>query len=169
MNEENELIDQQMQSFIRFLDLLPKGPELELMILKGHLLIEEKLQDLIDSKVPYPQALKDARLTTYQVICITKSLFSHKTELWLWDFLFKFNKLRNDIAHKIEPQSIRDRMKDLADSIKRTVYPETGLGTDHPFVEFYISLWVVYLILMILKESKDDDNLEELLKKDIFL
>jgi hypothetical protein len=165
MSPEEYSFDQKMISFWRFTELLPKGPDPDLTILKGHLLIEERLRELIDFKLPFSQALEDAHLSAYQVICLAESFFSQQTDPWLWDVLKKLNKLRNDIAHKIEPSSIDQRMKEISATVKITIYPETGFGIDHPFIEFWLSLWVIDLCLIILREIQSNQTLKDVLRE----
>ena len=55
------------------LGLVP-GADLQMIILKGHLLIEELLQSFIDSVVHSRTALSGARLTFHQRFALAKSL-----------------------------------------------------------------------------------------------
>src|SRR5688572_17947526 len=50
----------------RFRRLMPKTTDLTLLVLKGHLLIEEELQAFLEMSVKEPKALDDARLTFIQ-------------------------------------------------------------------------------------------------------
>ena len=47
----------------------------QLHILRGHLLIEKKLRELIDLKVERPDALSEAKLSFHQILCITEALY----------------------------------------------------------------------------------------------
>ena len=50
----DEITDRQLESFQRFLKLLPHGKDLDLVILKAHLLIEEQLRQLISERLKNP-------------------------------------------------------------------------------------------------------------------
>jgi hypothetical protein len=129
MNVDDMTTEGEMASLLRFLKLFPKTRELEITILKGHLLIEENLRELIDMKLPSPQALEDARLTTHQVICLAEAFFGPQADRWFWDILHRLNKLRNDIAHKVQPRDIAERMREISEGVKAQVYPKTGFAS----------------------------------------
>ncbi|WP_331343886.1 hypothetical protein, partial [Cellvibrio sp. UBA7661] len=45
-----------------------------IVILKGHLLVEELLREYVNFQFPQPKALLDARLTFQQNLCLAKAL-----------------------------------------------------------------------------------------------
>ena len=73
MVTDTQITQRQLDAFRRFLKLLPHGQDLALVILKGHLLIEEQIKPIISERVKKPEALSDARLTYYQYICIAEA------------------------------------------------------------------------------------------------
>jgi hypothetical protein len=149
MKLDAKTLKKEMAPFRRFVKLSSKNDP-ELSILKGHLLLEEKLRELIDTKLSSPEALEDARLTTHQVICLAEAFFRPQAVAWLWDVLHRLNKLRNDIAHKVQPPDLAVRMRRISEKVKAEFYPKTGFGTDHPLMEFSMSLWVVFWLLQAL-------------------
>ena len=56
-----EFNDRQTKALNKFLDVLPHGGDLDLVILKAHLLIEEQINLIIDRHTKNPQALKAAQ------------------------------------------------------------------------------------------------------------
>ena len=72
-----QITQRQLDAFRRFLKLLPHGQDLALVILKGHLLIEEQIKLIINERVRKHESLSDARLTFHQLICIAEA-FSGK-------------------------------------------------------------------------------------------
>jgi hypothetical protein len=72
-----------------------------LYIMRGHLLIEERLRELINLKVKKPNALIDARLTFNQLLCIAKALYWKSGSEWLWEGIMKLNSIRNGLSHKV--------------------------------------------------------------------
>lgn len=58
----DKISDRQLESFQRFLKLLPHGKDLDLIILKAHLLIEDQLRQLISERLKNPASLDDAGL-----------------------------------------------------------------------------------------------------------
>lgn len=112
--------DHEVRAYRRFYELLPRTDDAELLILKIHLLIEEQLRAILDERFPHAEAARRADLTCFQVICIAEGFVAHDAAPKLWDTLKKLNKLRNDIAHKLEPKGMHDQMKNIV----RLVYPE---------------------------------------------
>ncbi len=72
------------------------------MVLKGHLLIEEKLTAAIEEFVFNPSCLDDARLTFAQKLAIYRSLSPGASDSSCWDVIAKLNKLRNALSHSLD-------------------------------------------------------------------
>ena len=107
----------------RFFTLLPRDQDLTLVILKGHLLIEEQVRQIIDKRVKKPDALRDANFDCYQAICLAESFFSEKEE-YIWKAFKKLNRIRNELAHKTEPVGVDDRIDDFVNSVSWGSYVE---------------------------------------------
>lgn len=128
------------QAFERFKEHLPTGGDMTLMILKGHLLIEEQIAILIRKRIPKPDALREADLTSHQQICLAEALIDELSldgnDRWLWPAIKKLNNLRNDIAHNLSKSGIDDR---IADFVSRVPNKTESGNLCHNF-EF--ALWV---------------------------
>ena len=94
----------QIEAFRRFLKLLPHGKDLELVILKGHLLIEEQIKEIIRQRLLNPEALNITRMNCHQAICLAQALLPAGHKEQFWTATKKFNELRNNIAHKLSPE-----------------------------------------------------------------
>jgi len=90
---------------------MPRSKDLTLIVLKGHLLVEEQLQEIIEDALSGTSMLKDARLTFYQKLklaqCIIGKKFSEKGNFENREYDFgkaakKLGELRNKLAHHIE-------------------------------------------------------------------
>jgi len=90
-----------------------------LMILKGHLLLEEVLYSAVRRKCPNPIHLESAQLRYLQLVHLVHALYliptpeqrgDFKEELF-WDALEAFNTLRNRLAHKLEPKDLSVLLK----------------------------------------------------------
>lgn len=86
----------------RFRRLMPRSHDLTLIILKGHLLIEEQLLAIIVASMPSSSALGDARFTFHQVLCLARAFSSLSDHLGPWKFLSDLNALRNKLVHRAE-------------------------------------------------------------------
>ena len=120
---DEQVTKRQIDAARRFFTLLPRGHDLASVILKGHLLIEEQVRQIIDERVKKPDALKDANFDCYQAICIAESFFSEKEE-YIWKAFKKLNKIRNELAHKTEPIGVDDRIDDFVESVSWGDYVE---------------------------------------------
>lgn len=81
--------------------MLSHGKDLDLVILKGHLLIEEQVKEIVREKLSNPGALNIDRMTCHQAICLAQALLPIGYKKEFWSATKKFNELRNNIAHKL--------------------------------------------------------------------
>jgi len=65
---------QQENDWEKYQSLLPETEEIELIVLKGHLIIEEKLYKLATELCYYPKHLESARLSFKQLSLVARSL-----------------------------------------------------------------------------------------------
>jgi hypothetical protein len=98
----------------RFFRLLPDVGDATLIVLKGHLLIEEQLNDILYDTCLLPKYIDDARLSFYQKIMLVRSLIGkdlkgNATED-PWRSLVALNSVRNQLAHHLEPTDVDDRI-----------------------------------------------------------
>jgi hypothetical protein len=87
----------------------------QLHILRGHLLIEKKLRELIDLKVERPDALSEAKLSFHQILCITEALYWENDSDRLWQSIRKLNNIRNSFSHQLEPKKYDDIINEFLD------------------------------------------------------
>lgn len=129
-------------AFRRFITTLPKGKDTELVLLKGHLLIEEQVRALIDHRLRNPDVLREAnsRFDTHKAIQLARAFFPPDHLLGVWDSVLKLNKLRNDIAHNLWPKSA---LADKIDSWVKTA-PVNLQGIDEPEARFEMTLWILF-------------------------
>jgi len=135
-----EITDRQLDAFRRFLALLPHGQGVELVILKAHLLIEEQVRQIVDERLKNPLALVDARLGCHQAICLAQSFFDEDHDPSLWVAIKKLNKIRNCIAHRLEPEGIHDRIQDLLVS-----FPTGFAKLPKKEVRLEMTLWSLFV------------------------
>jgi len=78
----------------------------ELIILKGHLLIERLLDKYLSINLEQPNKLNNARFTFAQKTALVSAMH-HDTKCdWLWSNIKLFNKLRNELSHKLENDTL---------------------------------------------------------------
>lgn len=77
----------------------------DLLILKGHLLIESALRDYCKSKTIKHDAFDKAKLSFSQLLHLAQALKGElENEKWLWGVLKNINTLRNQTAHQLDNQ-----------------------------------------------------------------
>lgn len=145
----------ELESFRRFLSLLPHGKDTELVLLKAHILIDEQIHQIINGRVKNPDALKDGRLECHQAICLAQSFFPPEFQPFLWDALKKLNKMRNDIAHKAENTGLHDRIEGFI-----TEYPWGFQEMEDKVARFELSLWSLFAHVARLVESPEEKVIE---------
>jgi hypothetical protein len=101
------------ESYDHFLRHMPDGDaDLTLIVIKGHLLIEQKIREFVSARMFTREAISKAELTTFQAICLAEALTLPRREpRQFWAILYRLNKLRNEIAHNLEPKGLEDRVK----------------------------------------------------------
>ena len=114
MSDPEELPEHHRNQLSRIRDHLPEN-DLEFMVLKGHLLVEELLISIIDKMLFDSGELKGARLTFFQRLCLVRSFlpksagaFQHAVEL-----VEKLNQLRNAMSHSLEPLAFEKRVQEF--------------------------------------------------------
>jgi len=72
------------------------------IILKGHLVIEERLTDAVEACVSWPEFLDEARLTFAQKLLLCRSASPTLSKSPIWEVLSKLNTLRNAFSHSLD-------------------------------------------------------------------
>lgn len=86
-----------------------------LHIIRGHLLIEKKLRELVDVKLEKPEVLNEARLSFSQILCIAEALYWKKDTDLIWQVTKKLNNIRNSFSHQLEPKKYDVLIKEFLD------------------------------------------------------
>ncbi len=81
---------------------LDKTDDPILVILRAHLLVEERLRDMLTQICRAPEELKAARLSFHQALCLCRAVIGRQDEP-AWDFIGRLNEARNRIAHRLDP------------------------------------------------------------------
>ena len=135
----------EIEAFRRFVLLLPRERDPTLLILKGHLLIEEQIRKIIDERVEKPEVVAEAQLDCFQAICLAEALCANSSNLSLWKSLRRLNNLRNDIAHKIDDKGLEDKMTHLVSMVKaHSMIGEAGTTGESTLDAFGFALWFVF-------------------------
>jgi hypothetical protein len=100
----------------RFEDEMGHIDDVTLVVIKGHLLLEELLTEILGQHVIYPKYLQEARLGFHQKAVLARAYCLRKDQAGEWDLIFALNALRNLLAHKLnaaDRQTRIDRVKEI--------------------------------------------------------
>jgi hypothetical protein len=147
MTSTLQVTERQLEAFKRFLELLPHGKDRDLVILKAHLLVEEQLRQIISERLKNPAAVEDARLSFAQCAALARSSFPEGHDPDLWKATTLLNKIRNALAHQLEPRSIDKAISQFV----TTIQPQ-GDYTPDPAVNFEFALWGLFASVSTLVE-----------------
>ncbi len=95
--------------YARFRRLLPRSRDPLLVVLKAHLLAEERLDWILRELARSPSALRDAQLSFHQKLKLCNALLG-EVGAREWRFLAALNKLRNALAHNVELSDVEPRI-----------------------------------------------------------
>jgi hypothetical protein len=165
MMENNDLSQKIIQDMGRFLKYLPWKSDPTLVILKGHLLIEELLRAFIDKKIKNQKALDKANLNFNQCLFIAMAFHSEKYLDWLWNAARKLNVLRNKLAHNLEPKGLHAKVDDFIKYIEghnKISFPEKLVKQ---FGKVPVAIMLLYYNLSIFTHFKPPTPLAEAIRK----
>jgi len=89
---------------------LPSGSDVTLIALKGHLLAEEALDDIIRFYCVQPEHLEGVEIRFLVKARLARALSGHVVWTGLWPLLDVLNTVRNDLAHNLDSSKLRDRI-----------------------------------------------------------
>jgi hypothetical protein len=120
--------------------------ELGSVILKGHLILETILNNIFDTIFFHPEHVHAARLRFYVKVQVVKAYALRKDKIDVWELILAFNSLRNEIAHKLEPDERHKKVEKLREYLVREVSGEAlGDDTDLSVVTLACSLCCGFL------------------------
>jgi len=97
-----------------------KSAELELVVLKTHLLIEEKLREYLGNAFEDSSSIDKANLTFHQLLRLSRSLKVITQLNWFWESVSALNKLRNEMAHELDCELNDKRLEPVIRPILKT-------------------------------------------------
>lgn len=122
----------------RFIETLkPSSEDPTVLVLKAHLLAEETMYLFIERQAHRPECLSDARLGFAQLVALSKSFHRYSRDNWWgWTALKKLNKIRNLLAHNLEPKDLKELIVDFSVYVAESV----GVTTDSTIGDEYARL-----------------------------
>jgi hypothetical protein len=103
----------------RFWQHFPRqSNDFALLVLKGHLLVEENFNRLLAALLHTPEAIDGANLRFYQKLCLIRALTPVGTPVVGWIFRImdaaeKLNTIRNRLAHHLDYPQMEAQVRDF--------------------------------------------------------
>jgi len=121
MVKENDWADIVRDSYTKFSTHLPDSDDLTLIVLKGHLLIEEEINSLLAQELKDSDSLFKARPSFSIKIAILRAVFGKKRASQLnINAIDKLNTLRNDMAHNLSSSKLDKKLEAFINSMEIT-------------------------------------------------
>jgi hypothetical protein len=128
MERETKKQLEKMNEHLTYID------ETALIVLKGHLLIEEALGEIIETFVHHADQLENARLTFAQKVAVARSMSLDEHSNSMWQLIASLNSLRNELSHSLKSEKRATKTKDVLDLYAKQggVVPKLNDGKDAP-------------------------------------
>ena len=112
---------------------MPLVKDPTVVILRGHLLVEELLDELIAANLKDSDAIRDARLSFYQKLCIVQGFIGRASKENILKPIFTLNRLRNELGHNLPDatltkkvdNALKDFFPDDFDQIAHDIYSKS--------------------------------------------
>lgn len=99
---------------------LPMVKDPTVVILRGHLLIEDLLDRLIAANLKNTHAIQNARLTFFQKLCMAQGIIGSSNKDDMWKPIEALNRLRNTISHNLPDETMSKKL----DPVLEAFFPE---------------------------------------------
>lgn len=131
-----------LNAFKHFLQSLPHGKDTELVLLKGHLLIEVQIRLIAEQRLRNPDVFNEAnsRLETHRAIQLARAFFPPDHLPEIWTAALKLNTLRNEIAHSL---LTKESLDDKVSAWSKIVPSALSDGPDTQ-QNFELALWTLF-------------------------
>ena len=100
-------------SLLTFLRHFPRTDDTTLIILKGHLLLEEEINNLLHEMLANPAALDGLQINFFTKAQFLRALIKNEMLDAILDAAEKLNRLRNRLAHNLEPAGVDAAIRDF--------------------------------------------------------
>ncbi len=101
------------ESLKRFAVHLPPEKDAELLVLKGHLLVERLLEKYLQHNLANSSELDGAHLSFAQKLSLVAALHADPASSWLWKAIHLLNSLRNELSHRLESERYDPLLRDF--------------------------------------------------------
>lgn len=106
-------LDTFLEGLSRFAKHLPAEQTfpVALVVLRGHILIEEELREVVRAKFLKPKVHDLRKSKYYRLLRRAQTLYGDQLPEWKWRVAQEFNDLRNSLAHQLEDETVEPRIE----------------------------------------------------------
>jgi hypothetical protein len=99
--------------FNQFIEHMRQVDDVALTVLKGHLLIEGIIDNILEVFFFHPEQLQSARLTFFQKVALARAYALRKNKDSVWDLVLAINELRNATAHELAGEKRQRKLEEV--------------------------------------------------------
>lgn len=92
---------------------LNEHDQLQLAVLKGHLIIEAALENILSLIFFHPEYVLKGRFTFMQKVQLARAYGLRKDTNSVWDLILKVNEVRNEVAHNLIGEKRKTKLNQL--------------------------------------------------------
>jgi hypothetical protein len=143
--------DSWREQYTELFRAIPPATDRELLILKGHLVVEQFLLRYIEQHVANPAAITRSRLNFNALATLAEALcpVCATDGVKLWEQIHLLNRLRNELAHQLEPITLQTKVAALIRGYEKGLAPYTpreyASGDDFVKLRFVIGYICMFL------------------------
>ena len=141
---ENSMSSEKLEKFL--LHMKSGTEDKPLIVLKGHLLLEQAMYEYIAKRVKFPERILNKQINFAYLIYFASSLNDDMGIEWVWSALKIANSLRNQYSHSLEPTKADSLEKELVEYVQSNdgeLIAEVD-GSDINYNELSIAFLQVY-------------------------
>lgn len=148
------LTREQILEIMKCYDHLPAPQNLEVTILKGHLLVETRLKEYIRKKLPNAQECDLDRFRFSQLIEIARGLCPSSDHRDIWQSIQKLNMLRNRLSHELDDARFTNALEDFLGFHTKHFFQD---NPEHRNIHSCVVNVYASLVHLILKDTEQEN------------
>ncbi|WP_367352515.1 hypothetical protein [Achromobacter animicus] len=133
----------------RFFEHLPPNGDLELTLLKCHLLVEEVLIALIESRFLKPERLELGTTPFSTKAMLARAAFPGEDDPWIWGAVNLLNKARVSLAHGLQVDKTANLINKFIEHVESAQHYPLGNPEGPGFGRFHWAAFEVFTHLVI--------------------
>lgn len=141
MSFDPRRIEEKFREHLQYVD------DTVLIVLKGHLLVEEALDSILATFAFHPDLLQAASLRFAQKVNIARSMSLDEQQNEMWNLALSLNTLRNELAHSLQIEKRERKTAALRETYYRLVADSPKELRDPDLPEQMVICWSIALIL----------------------